>query len=239
MTIVFVTHKLPDVEQLCGRAGVLRQGKLVGEAAPPFDKGALAKMMFGREIPPPRKSSSSRSEALLEVRNLSIEDRRMKVNEINLDVKRGEMIGLAGMDGSGQELLLRACAGLARPVAGHLRVDGRDLTGRPYREFLESGVAYLPASRMEAGLVRSLSVAEHCVLAGEQKGFAIDWRAAEESAGDTIAEFSIRATPCSPVESLSGGNQQRVLLGLLKKNLNLILLEHPTRGLDVESSIYV
>jgi simple sugar transport system ATP-binding protein len=120
-----------------------------------------------------------------------------------------------------------------------MRVDGRDLTGRSYREFLDAGVAYLPASRMEAGLIRGLTVAEHCVLAGEQKGFVVDWPAAEQTARQRIADFNIHATPSSPVESLSGGNRQRVLLSLLRENLRLILLEHPTRGLDVESSIYI
>ena len=239
MTIILVTHKLRDVEQLCGRVAVLRQGKCVGEAVSPFDDGALVKMMFGREFSHPEKSCAARNETALELRDLSVEARRMSVKRINLGVKIGEIIGLAGMNGSGQELILRACAGLARPVAGQIQVAGRDLTGRPYREFLDSGVAYLPASRMEAGLIRGLNVAEHCVLAGGQKGFAVDWPVAEQAAWQKIADLSIHATPSSPVESLSGGNQQRVLLGLLKENLHVILLEHPTRGLDIESSIYI
>ena len=239
MTIVFVTHKLHDVEELCGRVVVLRQGRRVDEVMPPFDEGALVKMMFDRALAQPQKSCAARHAPVLELRGLSVEDRRMTVNRVDLDVRSGEIVGLAGMDGSGQELILKACAGLTRPVGGHIRVDGRNLTGRPYREFLDSGVAYLPATRMEAGLIRGLNVAEHCVLAGEQKGFAVDWPAAEQTARQRIADFNIRATPSSPVESLSGGNQQRVLLGLLKENLRLVLLEHPTRGLDVESSIYI
>ena len=239
MTIIFVTHKLCDVEQLCGRVAVLRQGRLVGEAVSPFDEESLVKLMFGRELSHPDKSCAARKEVVLELCDLSVEDRRMSLSRINLDVKSGEIIGLAGMNGSGQELILRACAGLTRPIGGQLQVDGCDLTGRPYREFLDSGIAYLPASRMEAGLIRGLTVVEHCVLAGEQKGFAVDWPAAEQIARQKIADFNIHATPSSPVESLSGGNQQRILLGLLKENLCLILLEHPTRGLDVESSIYI
>ena len=239
MTIVLVTHKLRDVEQLCGQVAVLRQGRRVGDAASPFDKGALVKLMFGRELSHPDKACSTRKETVLELRDLSVEDRRATLNGINLDVKSGEVVGLAGMNGSGQELILRACAGLTRPVGGQMRVDGRDLTGRPYREFLDVGVAYLPSARMEAGLIRGLNVAEHCVLAGEQKGFAVDWPAAERTARQRIENFNIHATPSSPVESLSGGNQQRFLLALLKEDLRLILLEHPTRGLDVESSLYI
>jgi simple sugar transport system ATP-binding protein len=239
MTIVFVTHKLRDVEQLCGCVSVLRQGRCVGKAVPPFEEDALVRMMFGRELSRPRKSCAARHEAVLGLRDFSVEGRRMVVNRANLDVKGGEIIGLAGMNGSGQELILRACAGLIRPVGGQVRVNGWDLTGRPYAEFLDAGVAYLPASRMEAGLIRGLNVAEHCVLAGEQKGFAVDWQAAGQTAQQRIADFNIHATPSSLVESLSGGNQQRVLLGLLKDDLRLILLEHPTRGLDVESSIYI
>ena len=239
MTIVFVTHKLRDVEELCGQVAVLRQGRLIGETARPFDEGALVRMMFDREFERPHKSHAVLGETVLDVRDLSVEDRRLSVSGANLELKRGEIVGLAGMDGSGQELLLRACAGLIRPVGGRVCVSGRNLTRRPYREFLDAGVAYLPAARMEAGLVRGLTVTEHGVLAAGRNNFSIDWAGAEQQALKRISDFDIRARPSSPVESLSGGNQQRVLLSLLKEDLRLILLEHPTRGLDIESSIYI
>ena len=98
---------------------------------------------------------------------------------------------------------------------------------------------YLPAGRLEEGLVQGISIAEHLVLGSEDKNFFIDWRAAETSAENEIAEFSIKGTPESPAEALSGGNQQRLLLAMIPDEVKLLLLEHPTRGLDVESAAYV
>jgi simple sugar transport system ATP-binding protein len=238
-TIILVSHKLEDVEFLCGKVAVLRRGKLVGEAAPPYETEKLVELMFGKVVSMGNRQPCSSDEALLKLKALTVEDYRMQVHVPDLDIHSGEVIGLAGMEGSGERLFLKACCGLLRPVAGNVLIKGNDLTARSYLSFLNHGVAYLPASRMEEGLVAGLSLKEHFILAEEQAGFFVDWEKSEQHTNEKIAEFNIRGKPDLNVESLSGGNQQRALLALMKTPLTLILMEHPTRGLDVESSIYI
>jgi ABC-type uncharacterized transport system ATPase subunit len=124
-------------------------------------------------------------------------------------------------------------------VHGRVLVGGKDLTGKGYHAFKRSGVSFMPASRMEEGLVPGLTLTEHCMLAEESQGLFLDTEAGRSLTQERIKSFDIRGTPASTVESLSGGNQQRALLALLRTPLALILLEHPTRGLDVESAIYI
>jgi ABC-type uncharacterized transport system ATPase subunit len=156
-----------------------------------------------------------------------------------LDLRAGEVIGLAGMEGSGQGMFMRACAGLVRPVGGKVHLKGHDLTGKSYHAYKKEGVNFLPAARLEEGLVPGLSLTDHFVLAEQPKGIFIDKVAGQKLAEDRIKSFNIRGTPLSTVESLSGGNQQRAELALLQSPLSLVLLEHPTRGLDIESVIYI
>jgi simple sugar transport system ATP-binding protein len=112
-------------------------------------------------------------------------------------------------------------------------VGDEDLTGHPYRDFIDAGVHFLPAGRLEEGLVAGLSISEHVVLAGGSKRFIVDWNAAREKAARRIERCSIKGEPTSTADSLSGGNQQRLLLALAPQYVRLLLLEHPTRGLDV------
>jgi simple sugar transport system ATP-binding protein len=170
---------------------------------------------------------------------LSAEDYRLRIQAFNLKIKTGEVIGLAGMEGSGQDLLLRTLGGLVRPTHGSLCVNGVEMAGKPYRAFLQQGVAYMPANRMEEGLMPGMDLTEHFLLAEPQKGMFINWDHGRTLASERIADFSIRGNPGSRVEALSGGNQQRALLALLRSPLSLVLLEHPTRGLDIESTIYI
>ena len=239
ITTIFVSHKLEDVEDLCDQVAVLRQGKLVGEMRKPFDAKELVGMMFGKEVPIAAKQNSSQEKSVLSVRGVSLEDARLKLKDVNLDACAGEVIGLAGMEGSGQDLFLRACAGLTRTVAGNVTVNGLDLTGKPYHVYKKHGVEYLPAARLEEGLVPGLSLADHFTLAEEQQGLFINRERGRKLAEERIKSFNIKGTPLSPVESLSGGKQQRALLSLLRDPLSLILVEHPTRGLDIESVIYI
>lgn len=239
MTIIFVSHKLEDVEQLCSRVAVLRRGKMVGEAATPYNIDELVTLMFGKMVSFGGRTSFEPDQPSLVLHNMAIEDYRTRIQPTSLEVCSREVIGLAGMEGSGQLLFLRACAGLVRPTSGSIWVNNQDLTARGYHTFMRNGVAYMPASRMEEGLVPGLSLAEHFALAREQQGFFIDWDNCQTITRDHIASFNIRGRPDSTVESLSGGNQQRALLALMKRPASLILMEHPTRGLDVESTLYI
>ncbi|NLE99450.1 MAG: ATP-binding cassette domain-containing protein, partial [Anaerolineales bacterium] len=238
-TIVFVSHKLEEVQELCQRVTVLRRGKVVGEAEMPYPVQSLVELMFGRSLPPVECPPVEHGPAVLKVEKISVPSYRLTVEGIDLQVHAGEVVGLAGLEGSGQGLFLRACAGLERITAGRILLDGRDLTGAPYRRFLQAGVAYMPASRLEEGLVRGMDLTEHFALAERGGPFFIDWVAAQQGASDHIAHFNIVGQPSTVIEALSGGNQQRVLLALLPGRLRLLLMEHPTRGLDVESARWV
>jgi ABC-type uncharacterized transport system ATPase subunit len=238
-TIIFVSHKLEDVGELCDRVAVLRAGELVGEMEPPFNNDKLISLMFGKLVIKGQQQHVTPGDTVLEMHDIRLEDYRLKMEGINVVVRRGEVLGLAGMEGSGQTLFLRACAGLIHPVGGELLINGNKMVGKAYRSFLQMGVTYLPASRMEEGLIPGLTLAEHFSLVDGNQALFINQKQALEVCNERIKEFNIRGRDSTFVESLSGGNQQRALLALLKDSLSLILLEHPTRGLDVESSIYI
>ena len=238
-TILFVSHKLEDVEGLCHCVAVLRQGYLVGEASPPYTTKVLVEKMFGKSISVGERTPCAGGGSTLSLNKLAVEDYRLKIRDVSLEVCSGEVIGLAGMEGSGQGLFLRAIAGLVRTVGGRIVAGGKDLTGKSHHAFKRHGVAFLPAARLEEGLVSGLNLTEHFVLSEPPDGFFVDWEQGKNLARKRIADFNIKGAPVTPVESLSGGNQQRALLSLLRDPLELLLLEHPTRGLDIESTIYI
>ncbi len=239
MTVIFVTHKLQDAEDLCAQVTVLRRGQVTGEVVRPFTAQQLVQLMFGQQLAASTRENIELGDLALALRDVAVADYRLRVPDINLFVRCGEVIGLAGIEGSGQRLLLRVCAGLDQPVAGEILLAGERMNRQPYRKFLERGVAYMPAGRLEEGLVPGLDLTEHFILAKRSKEFFINWNQAQEQAQQRIQQYNIRGTPSSRVEGLSGGNQQRALLSLLRPDLSLLLLEHPTRGLDIESTMWV
>jgi simple sugar transport system ATP-binding protein len=164
---------------------------------------------------------------------------RLSLQIDHLEVCKGEVIGLAGLEGSGQQLVLLACAGLLTPDSGQLIVNGENMTQRDYREYLEQGIGYSPADRLRDGLIPGLSIHEHVALTTPPRGWFINWNQTLEQTSHSIALFNIRGKPHTKVERLSGGNQQRTQLALLPVPLNLLLMEHPTRGLDIESVLWV
>jgi ABC-type uncharacterized transport system ATPase subunit len=239
LIVLFVSHKLEEVEDLCDSVTVIRQGKVVYEAEMPVPPETLVEKMFGKVFVEQNRESVPLSEVLLQLTSTFLNEGTTHISDLNLTVEAGEVVGLAGLEGSGQRALLRACAGLLEPEGGVLSVDGNDLTKSSYRQHLAAGVHYLPAGRLEEGLVHGISITEHLVLTSEDKSFLIDWKAAERVAEGEIDDFSIKGVPTSNAEGLSGGNQQRLLLAMIPKVVRLLLLEHPTRGLDVESAAYV
>lgn len=239
LTVIFVSHKLEEVEQLCSRVAVFRQGQLVGEVVPPYSTDQFVYMMFGKSVEVGLKESFCSHTPYIKLDNIGLEDYRLRLRNINLEIKNGEIIGLAGMEGSGQRLFLRMLAGLLRPVSGSMIYDGVNFTGKTYPVFQKAGVAYLPASRLEEGLIPGMTLTEHFILSEEHNELFVDNKGAIELTEERIRGFYIKGTPNSQVEQLSGGNQQRALLALLRKELRLVLMEHPTRGLDIESSIWI
>lgn len=236
MTIILVSHKLEDVIELCDHAYVLRRGRFVGEKAVPCPISDLVELMFGKIVERQERPAVMRGDAVLSVTDLSIASHRLTVENLSLDVSASEVIGLAGLDGSGQGEFVRACTGLHAPMGGTIRVNDRDMTRAAYHEFKRAGVAFLPAGRMEEGLIKGMTLTQHFALTQAGQAPWVNWLDARRVTEDRIQHFNVKGRPSSPIQTLSGGNQQRFALSLLPNDLRLLLLEHPTRGLDVESA---
>jgi ABC-type uncharacterized transport system ATPase subunit len=239
-SIIFVSHKLEEVEELCDCVTVLREGKVTGHLDAWSGTDQLVQLMFGQNLPKRQRATVELGRPVLRVEKGTVQTYRLTVPNMNLTLRAGEVMGLAGLAGSGQRLLLQACVGLQRLSSGSLFLGEQDFTRRSYREFLAAGVAYLPAGRIEEGLIGGLSLTEHFVLAqrGNQPLF-IDWEAATTGMEQRILDFRIVGSPDMQIEMLSGGNQQRTMLSLLPPALRLLALEHPSRGLDIESAMWV
>jgi ABC-type uncharacterized transport system ATPase subunit len=239
MSVIFVSHKLEEVEELCGRVTVIRRGKVIGETDMPVPAAKLVEMMFGQVITIGERPDVKLGDPVLELDHICLKDNLLTIEDLSLTVRAGEVIGLAGLEGSGQRLMLRACVGLLDPSSGDVWLKRQKLTRRTYHKFLTDGVHYLPAGRLEEGLVQGMTITEHFVLSGEDRRFFIDWTKAEKHAAAEVEHYSIKGRPSSTAESLSGGNQQRLLLAMFPPRLKLLLMEHPTRGLDIESANWV
>ncbi|HZQ58799.1 MAG TPA: ATP-binding cassette domain-containing protein [Acidimicrobiales bacterium] len=239
MTVIFVSHKLEEVADICSEVAVMRRGRVVGATSMPCPADELVEMMFGKVFAAPEPVSVELGATELCLDGMTVSDRGIATRDLSLAVRAGEVIGLAGLEGSGQRTFLRACAGLLRPDCGRLEVGGQDLAGHPYRDFRAAGVYFMPAGRLEEGLLSGFSITEHVQLALGGGGFVVDWASARAEAERRIRDFSIKGDPSTTADALSGGNQQRLLLALMPDNVRLLLMEHPTRGLDIESADWV
>ncbi|MEW6672734.1 MAG: sugar ABC transporter ATP-binding protein [Thermodesulfobacteriota bacterium] len=238
-SIILVSHKLEDVEALCDRVSVLRQGVVTGEMDAPLDITALLEMMF--DVPPvsPACRSASSDRELLALRGVSAAGGRTGLEPCDVVINRGEVVGLAGLEGSGQGVFLRVLCGLQAPQSGSVYLEGENVSRKGYHFFKAAGVRYMPASRLEEGLITDMNLTEHFALQQHAGSFWISWQEARQTAEKQIDRFHIKGKPETPVQSLSGGNQQRLLLSFLPENPQLLLLDNPTRGLDMESTQWV
>ncbi len=238
-SIILVSHKLEDVEALCGKVTVLRQGKVSGEMTRPFNSEKLLGMIFGTMPSHPVSLRNEPGPPLIELKAVSATGGRAGLKDCSTVIRKGEIVGIAGLEGSGQEVFLRVASGIKKPASGTILLAGRDMRGKHYHSFMKRRVAFMPTSRLEEGLVPGLSIAEHFALRYSAGRFFLrkpEWILKAEA---YIAKFNIRGNPDTSVENLSGGNQQRLLLSLLSEDTELLLLENPTRGLDVESTNWI
>ncbi|MGD2076765.1 MAG: ATP-binding cassette domain-containing protein [Chloroflexota bacterium] len=238
-TIILVSHKLEEIQELCSMAYVLRRGKFVGQSEVPCANEALVELMFGQVPTRGQRPPFELGQPMLEVENLTAGDYRLSIEGVNLSVQSGEVFGLAGLEGSGQRRLIQACAGLISPSTGLIRIGGEDVTGWSYHKRQADGVAYMAAGRLEEGLVAGLTMTEHLVLVQPGHDFFVKWDDTRKEMVRRIDQYQIVGRPDSTADELSGGNQQRLLFALLNHPLKLLLLEHPTRGLDVRSTDYI
>ncbi len=239
LAIILVSHKLEDVIDLCDYAFVLRRGRLVGEKAIPCPISELVALMFGKIIERQERPPVICGSPVLSVQDLRVVSQRLTVERLSLEVCASEVIGLAGLDGSGQDKFVRACTGLYPPEHGVIRINGRNMTRAPYHAFKRAGVAFLPAGRMEEGLIKGMTLTQHFALTLPSRAPWVNWMRAWRVTDERVRRFNVKGRPGNPVQTLSGGNQQRFALSLLPQRLRLLLLEHPTRGLDVESTNYI
>ena len=237
-TVILVSHKLEEVQELCEYAYVLRRGRLEGEQELPCLNEALVEVMFGQVPQRTRRPAFAVGENVLELQDVSFESYQLNIPNINLSVRAGEVFGFAGLEGSGQRQVMQICSGLLSSTSGRILLNGQDVTGWGFHRMQKYGMGYVPAGRLEEGLVAGLSLTEHLVLARPDKKFFVDWKANQMEMGERIKTYQIVGRPETTADALSGGNQQRLLFSLLNSPLKLLLLEHPTRGLDVRSADY-
>jgi simple sugar transport system ATP-binding protein len=250
MSVIFISHKLNEVLELAHRISVLRRGKLV-ETVP--REGAtehgLARLMVGREVLlRVEKPASSPGEPLLQVDDLrAVDDRGLEsVRGISLEVRGGEIVGIAGIDGNGQSELVEVLSGLRRPIAGTVRLAGRDITGAGAREILDLGMGHVPEDRQRRGLVLDFTLAENLALHDYDKepnsrfGWLYPARIVRR-ARELLQRFDVRGGgPETRASALSGGNQQKVVLAReIGRDPSVLLAAQPTRGLDVGAIEFV
>ena len=248
--IIFISHKLYEVLDIADRITVIRRGRVVGSRRPEeTNEDELAEMMVGREVQLTVDRGESRPEAaILEVRDLTVQDDRGRevVHAISFEVRGGEIFGIAGVAGNGQDELVEAITGLRRPKAGTVLLAGRDVAGAGPRELHRLGVAFVPGDRQRFGLVMSFPIADNLVLNDYyhppySRGLAWNADAIRAGAEAAVEKYDVRTPSASAVtETLSGGNQQKVIVAReFEGDLKLLVLDQPTRGLDVGSIEFI
>jgi simple sugar transport system ATP-binding protein len=248
-SIVFISHKLKEVQAIADTITVIRRGRVVGERPPAATDAELAALMVGRPVElKVRKGPARPGEVVLDVRGITASDDHGKAapDDVSFQVKAGEILGVAGVQGNGQTELCEVLIGLRPAASGSMLLDGKDLTRAAPRDRLRAGFGYVPEDRQEDGLVSDFSVAENLVLDVYDRppfasGIALDLDAIGANAASRVAEFDVRTTSADrPVGTLSGGNQQKVILAReLSRDVRLLLASQPTRGLDVGSIEFV
>ncbi|MGQ9907314.1 MAG: ABC transporter ATP-binding protein [Candidatus Flexifilum sp.] len=250
VSIIFISHKLKEIREICDRVVVLRGGRVVGEADPKTtDEKQLAAMMVGREVILQVDKQPARPGAVvLEIRDLHVKDDRglPAVNGVSLDVRAGEIVGIAGVQGNGQTELVEAITGLRSPVSGQICIDGKDLTGASPRAITEAGVAHVPEDRQKNGMVASFPITANMALQTYYRppfshGVVIDDRAIAARTSELVQKFDVR-TPGIDVNigKLSGGNQQKAIVAReFSRPARLLIAAQPTRGLDVGSIEFI
>ncbi|HEY4267774.1 MAG TPA: ABC transporter ATP-binding protein [Galbitalea sp.] len=247
--IVFITHKLREVREVADRITVIRLGKVVGEASPTATNQEMASMMVGRAVELTiDKTAAKAGEPSLVLNNVSVVDVRgqVVVDSVTLDVRGGEILAIAGVQGNGQTELTEALFGLQHNVTGEITLNGRSLRGLSIHDVLAAGAGFIPEDRQEDGLVAEFTIAENLMLdRSDQEPFVkrgnLQFAYLNKFATDKVKEFDVRSQGiATPVGRLSGGNQQKVVLAReLSRELSLFVAAQPTRGLDVGSIEFV
>lgn len=248
--IILITHKLHELLEISDRISVIRRGRITGEGDPKtLTEADLAQMMVGHPLDFALDKEPAKPGApLLEVRDLHVshDDGSSVVEDLNLVVHRGEIVGIAGVQGNGQSALVETLWGVRAADAGQISYDGEDITTASARARHRMGIAHIPEDRQRNGLVSNFTIAENIVLDGYYNarfshGLNMDWPAVYQAAAEAAVTFDIR-TPSvhEKAATLSGGNQQRLIVAReMARDTKLLIAAQPTRGLDVGSVDYI
>lgn len=248
--LIFITHKLYEVEELCDRITVMRDGRVVDTIQNEgVDRRTLARMMVGREVQfQPDRADITKGAVKLELRGLTAQNDRdlMALRQINLSVHAGEILGIAGVSGNGQRELAECIAGLRPVVDGDIVLNGHSLRHLPVQERLKLGLSFVPEERNRHGTIGSFSVAENAILQtnGDSQflnGPFYNFETIRRYTVDLIQRFNIK-TPSheTPVKNLSGGNVQKLILAReLSRDPVVLIAAQPTRGVDIGASEYI
>jgi general nucleoside transport system ATP-binding protein len=250
VSIIFITHKLKEVLAVADRIMVMRLGRMEGTTVPAeATEASLAALMVGREVLlRVDKEPGTPGDVVLKVENLeAFDDRKHKVlNDASFEVRAGEVLGIAGVQGNGQTELVEVLSGLRKPSGGKVTIGDKDITSVSPRKVTEAGTAHIPEDRQRYGLVLAYTVSDNLILNSyyrppNRKGLTMDIRAIAERAKKKIREFDVRTPSIDTlVKSLSGGNQQKVVVAReLARPIKLLIAAQPTRGLDVGSIEFI
>jgi simple sugar transport system ATP-binding protein len=248
--LVFITHKLKEMLEVADRIAVLRQGRVVGEVLPAdADEESLAQMMVGRPVDlVVDKEPAEPGDVVLAVRDLVVGDERgrVAVDGVSFDVRAGEIVAVAGVQGNGQTELVEALTGMRLAVGGSIMLGQVDVTGVHPRDIHRLGVGHVPEDRERSGFVAEFTVGENMILDAyyappfSRRG-ALDWDEVDRHATRLVEEYDIR-TPSvdTPMGTLSGGNKQKAIVAReFRDGLRLVIASQPTRGVDVGSVEYI
>ena len=248
-SIIFITHKLREVKAVADQITVIRRGKVVGTVDPSTSQEQLASLMVGRDVDlKVDKSNSTPGATALKIDGLNIYDQsgRAIVSNLSIEIKSGEILAIAGVQGNGQSEIARAIMNLEAHVTGSIKIEGSEILGSTVHESIKSGIAFIPESRELDGLIGSFSIAENLILnVHDTEPFAkfgqLSKIAIADNANERVKEFDIRTQSISDTaSSLSGGNKQKVVLAReLSRNVKVVVASQPTRGLDVGSIEFV
>ncbi|MBR2549529.1 MAG: ABC transporter ATP-binding protein [Clostridiales bacterium] len=245
-SIIIITHKLNEVMEISDRVTVLRHGDYVGTVVTKeTNEKQLTELMVGRKITLNiERPVIEKTHPLLEIRDLTVknDEGAIAVDHMNFYIRGGEILGVAGIAGSGQKELCEAIAGLRKIEEGHMLHEGESIIGMSPKKIMEHGISmsFIPEDRLGMGLAPSLSITDNIILKSynDTKGIFVDRKSAREEAQKVIKKLEIN-TPSAdtPVRRLSGGNVQKVLLGReIKSGPNVLITAYPVRGLDINSS---
>jgi simple sugar transport system ATP-binding protein len=248
-SIIFITHKLREVKDVADKITIIRLGKVVGTTSPDTSQEDLASMMVGRQVDlAPNKNEIKPGRVILDINKLNVANSlgRKIINSLSLQVKAGEILAIAGVQGNGQSELARAILNLEDHVEGSIKLDEQEILGLTVQDALRKGIAYIPESRELDGLIGTFSIAENLILdvhdvAPVAKRRQLNNEYINQNSTKLVKEFDIRTQSIfENVSALSGGNKQKVVLAReLSRDVKLVVASQPTRGLDVGSVEFV